>query len=164
MLTLWACYWEVICRLLGVAALLLATPAIAGEGGGAHYNPGTQGDFGIALLGPPGFYLRNDFFFFDGDIGPVTLGRFILEEARQKAWVNVVKSGQLFHIDYHLAQHFSPRFAVGFDGYWLQQTTKDEGPLIDQANAIGRLSGGFKEEGVGIGGSLKWTPKILGRA
>jgi len=47
----------------------------AGEGGGSHYMPGTKGDFAMALIGPKGWYLRNDLTYIDGDIGPVTIWR-----------------------------------------------------------------------------------------
>ena len=74
--------------ILGLAA---ARPAFAGEGGGSHYMPGTQGDFAMALIGPNGFYMRNDIMYFHGDIGPVTLGNRICSSASQDVWVDMVK-------------------------------------------------------------------------
>jgi hypothetical protein len=77
------------------AALLVplaaAPPALAGEGGGSHYMPGLVGDFAMALIGPPGFYLRDDLMFFRGTIQSVTLGDRIYSSASQTVWVNVVK-------------------------------------------------------------------------
>ena len=77
--------------LLGFGAVIAAGPAVAGEGGSSHYNPGTMGDFAMALIGPPGFYLRNDAFYFDGRIGEVSLGKAVLDHADQQAWVNITK-------------------------------------------------------------------------
>jgi hypothetical protein len=74
-----------------VAALSGAPLAVAGEGGGSHYMPGTAGDFAMALIGPAGFYLRNDLIYFEGDIGPVTLGNRVYVDASQDVWVNTVK-------------------------------------------------------------------------
>lgn len=74
-----------------LAALAAAPPALAGEGAGSHYMPGTQGDFAMALIGPPGFYLRNDVIYFKGDIGPVTFGNRVYVSASQDVWVDTVK-------------------------------------------------------------------------
>jgi hypothetical protein len=74
--------------LVGLAG---AEPAVAGEGGGSHYMPGTSGDFAMALIGPSGFYLRNDLIYFEGDIGPVTLGDRVYTSASQDVWVDTVK-------------------------------------------------------------------------
>ena len=82
-------------RGLAAASLLLALAnpraAVAGEGGGSHYMPGTMGDFAMALIGPPGFYLRNDLLYFQGDIDAVTLGDRIYSSASQDVWVNTLK-------------------------------------------------------------------------
>jgi hypothetical protein len=74
-----------------LVCLAAVTPATAGEGGGSHYMPGTMGDFAMALIGPPGFYLRNDIVYFAGDINSVTLGGLIYSSASQDVWVNTVK-------------------------------------------------------------------------
>jgi len=80
---------------LAAASLLLALAnpraVVAGEGGGSHYMPGTMGDFAMALIGPPGFYLRNDLLYFQGDIDAVTLGDRIYSSASQDVWVNTLK-------------------------------------------------------------------------
>ena len=56
-------------RLLAVLACLLTiSPAFAEEGGGSHYLPGSLGDFAMALIGPPGFYVRNDTYYVEGSI------------------------------------------------------------------------------------------------
>lgn len=64
---------------------------MAGEGGSSHYVPGTQGDFAMALIGPKGFYLRNDTMYLRGDIGSVTLGDRIYSSASQRVWVDMIK-------------------------------------------------------------------------
>jgi hypothetical protein len=82
-------------RLLAASLLIglgTATPATAGEGGSSHYMPGTVGDFAMALIGPHGFYLRNDVVFFQGNINSVTLGGRIYSSADQDVWVNTVKA------------------------------------------------------------------------
>jgi hypothetical protein len=71
---------------------MLGSPASAGEGGGSHYMPGTAGDFAMALIGPPGFYIRNDVMYFMGDINSVTLGNRIVSPASQDVWVNTLKA------------------------------------------------------------------------
>jgi hypothetical protein len=53
--------------------------------------PGTQGDFAMALIGPQGFYLRNDVAYFQGEIGSVTLGDRVFLEAEQDVWIDTVK-------------------------------------------------------------------------
>jgi len=78
------------------------------------------------------------------------------------------QSGDEFHIDFNLAQHFSPKFALGLCGYYYKQITDDEGTFLDQANdvltALGMDSlGGFKGEAFGLGPAIKFTPKIGGR-
>jgi hypothetical protein len=56
------------------------------------------------------------------------------------------RSGNEFHLDFLLAQHFTPRLAVGFPVYWYKQTTGDD------ANALSRFNlGSFRGESVGIG-------------
>lgn len=62
--------------------------ALAAEGGGSHYLQGTYGDFAMALAGPPGFYVRNDLMYYDASVGPVSSGKFILDDLSQKAWIN----------------------------------------------------------------------------
>jgi hypothetical protein len=270
-------------------AALMPCAAAASEGGSSHYNPGTIGDFAMALIGPPGFYLRNDTFYFDGSIDKVTLGKVAVENVDQQAWVNITKgiylapwgilgsrfgavvslpivfdaklSGELvappveregnrgglgdmsftgflnwtrgqfhtnvglnvyaptgyydedsiinlgrnywsfdpaltftwlhpergheisfvtgvmfntenhatdyqtgseLHLGFMLAQHFSPRFAVGLTGYYYDQLTDDDGPLVDQLDALG-VGDGFQGDGVGLGPAILFTPKLFGR-
>jgi len=85
----------VLVRGLVAASILLnfasPRPAVAGEGGGSHYMPGSSGDFAMALVGPGGFYLRNDLTYFEGNINAVTLGDRIYSSASQDVWVNTVK-------------------------------------------------------------------------
>ena len=77
--------------LLAVLTFLTVRLAVAGEGGGSHYMPGMQGDFAMALIGPPGFYLRNDVAYFQGSIGSVTLGDRVYSQASQDVWIDSVK-------------------------------------------------------------------------
>jgi hypothetical protein len=275
--------------LLGIWLTVAPRPAAAGEGGSSHYNPGTMGDFAMALIGPPGFYLRNDTFFFDGTVDEASLGRVVVEDVDQQAWVNILKgiylapwgvlgsrfgavislpvvidaelsghlvappverdgsrgglgdmsftsflnwtwkdfhtnvglnvyaptgayddddiinmgrnywsfdptltftwlhpkrgheisfiagtmfntentatdytTGSEFHLGFMAAQHFTPQIAVGLTGYYYNQFTDDDGPLVDQLNAIGRASNGFRGEAVGLGPAVLFIPKIFG--
>lgn len=269
--------------LLGLA---LPAPVPAAEGGSSHYVQGTQGDFAMALIGPPGWYFRNDLAFMDGDIGPVTRGRYELERYEQEVLANTFKlihlskgglfggrlgvalalpyaldvdaagtlsspagltlsgsgsgladpaltvflnwnpeghfsysaglttysdlgdydpdrilqygrnywsfdltgsltwmvpekgrefsiagglmfnteneatdygTGNEFHVDVMLAQHFSPKFGLGLAGYFYHQFTDDDGALVGML-PVG--SGGFRGEGAGLGPALKYTARM----
>jgi len=51
-----------------LGALLIASPATHGaEGGASNYLPGLYGDFAVAVTPDPGFYLRNDFYYYMAD-------------------------------------------------------------------------------------------------
>jgi len=51
-----------------LALLCVAVPRVhAAEGGGSNYTPGFYGDFGVAVAPEPGFYLRNDLYYYTGD-------------------------------------------------------------------------------------------------
>lgn len=74
-------------------------------------------------------------------------------------------SGNEFHVDFNVAQHFSKRFAVGVLGYYYHQLTDDTGPLVDRANAvlpsIGLNGiGGFRGEAFGLGLGVAYTARI----
>lgn len=79
--------------LAAVLAVSAAIPsAVAGEGGSSHYMAGTQGDFVMALIGPKGFYVRNDLLYLSGDIGSVTLGNRVYASASQRVWTDMIKA------------------------------------------------------------------------
>ena len=51
-----------------LSAVFPSAPSLyAAEGGGSHYTPGLYGDFGVAVAPDPGFYLRNDLYYYNGD-------------------------------------------------------------------------------------------------
>ena len=50
----------------------------------------------MALIGPAGFYVRNDVLYFKGTIDGVTLGDRIYSSASQNVWVDMVKLIYLF--------------------------------------------------------------------
>ena len=51
-----------------LGSVILSAPYLyAAEGGGSHYTPGLYGDFGVAMAPDPGFYLRNDLYYYNGD-------------------------------------------------------------------------------------------------
>jgi hypothetical protein len=81
-----------ICKLIATTlALGAAHIASAAEGGASHYVQGTQGDFAMALIGPPGLYIRDDVGYMEGSMGPVTRGNFVLQSYEQTVWVNTLK-------------------------------------------------------------------------
>lgn len=59
------------------------------------------------------------------------------------------QSGQEFHADFGLAQHFANGFLFGMSGYAFQQTTADSGS--------GALMGPFKGRVIGLGRRLRST-------
>lgn len=58
-----------LCLASSVLPLCLSSSTYAAEGGSSHYTPGFYGDFGVAIQPEPGFYLRNDLYFYSGDAG-----------------------------------------------------------------------------------------------
>lgn len=88
---------RVVCTLKHAAAALAftSTPLAAGEGGGSAYLQGTFNDFAAGVFGEPGFYLRNDLFYFDGDIDARPLGGRVAAGADQELWLNLLKLAYL---------------------------------------------------------------------
>lgn len=82
---------------LASGAFLVAfnAPVEAGEGGGSAYLQGTFNDFAAAVFGPPGFYLRNDLYYYEGDIGARPLGGRVAADAEQELWLNLLKLAYL---------------------------------------------------------------------
>lgn len=279
--------------LLGVAlCACLATKSFATEGGGSHYMAGSRGDFAMALLGPAGWYFRNDLSYSTGDINALVVGNTVYAGATQDVWVDNIKiiylaerglldgrfgavlsvpvvldaeasadlvsppiqregnrtgfadmnmtvfnnwkfgnfsysggltiyaptgsydadrlinlgrnywtfdfmfastwlnpkrghelsytigymvntentdtsyqSGDEFHLDLHVAQHFSQKFAVGIGGYYYKQITDDDGPLLDNANALlptigAKPLGGNRAEAYGLGPAIKYATQL----
>lgn len=72
---------------------ILTTPSfsVASEGGASGYLQGTYGEFASGILGPSGFYMRNDLFLYDASIGVRPLGGNINSGAEQKIWGDLVK-------------------------------------------------------------------------
>jgi len=68
------------------------------------------------------------------------------------------RSGNEFHLDFLIAHHFSPLFAVGLPAYWYKQMSGDNGILLDGSNL-----GSFRGESAGIGLAILFRPKISGK-
>jgi hypothetical protein len=64
-----------IAGLIALAAVILTPASRAAEGGSSSYLQGTYGDFATGMLGPKGFYLRNDLIYYDASIPYSALGR-----------------------------------------------------------------------------------------
>lgn len=62
------------------------------------------------------------------------------------------KTGQEAFLEYLVAQHLSPSFAVGLQGYFYRQLTGDSG--------AGAELGAFKGSSAGIGPAILWNTKI----
>lgn len=62
--------WFVTATIITVAALVLLTAhsTHGAEGGYTNYVPGLYGDFGVAVAPDPGFYLRNDLYYYTADL------------------------------------------------------------------------------------------------
>lgn len=67
----------------------------AGEGGGSTYLQGTYNDFQMGVFGPPGVYLRNDLFFYQGEVQARPLGGRVAAGATQDVWLNTLKLAYL---------------------------------------------------------------------
>jgi hypothetical protein len=85
------------------------------------------------------------------------------------------QSGDEFHLDYTVAQHFSEEFGIGVTGYYYNQLSNDESPLLDRLrqirdtqnrirSALGQPAlpgvGGFQGESAGVGPILRYSPKF----
>jgi hypothetical protein len=78
------------------------------------------------------------------------------------------KTGNEFHVDFTLSQHFSRQFGVGVVGYYYKQLTDDDSPELDSINAFNGAAGlerpgGYKSEGAAAGPSLIYSPTIGGK-
>jgi len=75
------------------------------------------------------------------------------------------RTGDEFHLDYTLAQYFSPEFGLGVVGYYYEQVTDDDSPYLDDINTINAsrglpTSGGFRSKGAGVGPAVFFSKKI----
>jgi hypothetical protein len=66
-------------------------------------------------------------------------------------------TGDEFHFDWTIAQHFSKSFAVGITGYWYEQTTHDSGEFPPGFSAAD-----FDASGLGVGVAILYSPEIAG--
>jgi hypothetical protein len=77
---------------LVLAAILfsaMAAPAFAAEGAWSSYTPGTYGDFSLNYA-PPGVYVRENVFYFTGDIDDFPVAPGVEAQLDQSAWVNLL--------------------------------------------------------------------------
>ncbi|WP_066775440.1 SphA family protein [Sphingomonas sp. CCH5-D11] len=73
------------------ATAVLSSPALAEEGGGSVYVPGTFNDFAAGVIGPPGVYLRNDLTIYDASIDARPLGGRVDAGIDEVLVLNLVK-------------------------------------------------------------------------
>ncbi len=62
------------------------------------------------------------------------------------------RTGNEFHLDFTVAQHFSEALAVGLVGYYYRQVSGDSG--------TGATLGSFEGESLGLGPAVQWTTSI----
>jgi len=75
-----------------IAILLCPLSTIhASEGGSSGYLQGSYGDFASGMIGPSGFYMRNDLFFADSSIDVRALGGGIDGGVDQQVWGDLLK-------------------------------------------------------------------------
>ena len=65
------------------------------------------------------------------------------------------QSGDVFHLDFLAAQHFSNGLAIGINGYYYDQFTNDTGS--------GALLGGFQGQAASLGPAVQYVKKIGSR-
>ncbi|WP_428568672.1 MAG: SphA family protein [Solidesulfovibrio sp. DCME] len=118
---------------------------------------------------PTGYYnaskltnLGMNYFSFDGNVAFTWLSKTNFELSLNAGYmINTVNpatnylSGNLLHLDWTTAYHFTPRFALGATGYLLTQTTPDTGS--------GAKLGAFQSSGSGIGPVASYAIPIGGK-
>ncbi len=82
-----------------ILAMLLSKNTLAAEGGASGYLQGTYNDFAVAMASPPGYYLRNDLFYYDATVGARPLGGQIDLGATQQVWGNLLKFAYVSDIE-----------------------------------------------------------------
>jgi hypothetical protein len=65
------------------------------------------------------------------------------------------QSGDVFHLDFLAARHFSNGLAIGVNGYYYDQFTNDSGS--------GALLGGFQGQAASLGPAVQYVKKLGGR-
>ncbi len=118
---------------------------------------------------PTGYYnaskltnLGMNYFSFDGNVAFTWLSKTNFELSINAGYmINTENpathylSGNLLHVDWTTAYHFTPRFALGATGYFLAQTTPDVGP--------GAKLGAFEASGTGIGPVASYAIPVGGK-
>jgi hypothetical protein len=82
---------QLIAGTFALIAIALAPNLRASEGGSSSYLQGTYGDFATGMLGPKGFYLRNDLIYYEASIPYSALGRPVNGYAAQVVWGDLLK-------------------------------------------------------------------------
>lgn len=118
---------------------------------------------------PTGYYnsskltnLGMNYFSFDGNVAFTWLSKSKFELSINAGYmINTENpathylSGNLLHVDWTAAYHFTPRFALGATGYLLTQTTPDTGS--------GAKLGSFEASGTGIGPVASYAIPVGGK-
>lgn len=152
------------------------------------------GDFGVKLdefiIMPTGFYdpnqivnLGKNYWSFDTVVGmtwlhptrghEVSFNVGFMSNTENDA--TQYQSGDEFHLDYTVAQHFSEEFGIGVTGFYFNQLSGDKSPMLDKLrqvrNSLNQVRsllnqptlpqvGGFQGEAAGIGPIVRYSPKF----
>lgn len=94
-----------------LALLITKAPVIyAAEGGGSHYGPGFYGDFGVAVAPNPGFYLKNDLYYYTAELSRDRVVQYGEIRANLEVDVGMYMLTGLMAFDRKI---FGGRYAVG---------------------------------------------------
>lgn len=130
------------------AALLLAEPALATEGGSGAYLLGSR-DSLAGIVPPPGTYLSADVLHIDGDVDFLAIGGAALTDVNANLWVTKVNLTQGFK-----GKILGGRPAVTFTVPIVSGRLKFRGTLVDRDLDIA-----FRDSDTGFG-DLTVTPML----
>ncbi len=108
---------------------LLIGPAMASEGAGSSYTPGTYGDFSMNYA-PPGLYIRENVIYYDGDIDDYPVLPGIEAKMDQTVWANLlvltyISEKQLLGGNYFCVLNVPYGFSADLDVEVLGMTLED---------------------------------------
>ena len=147
------CQIKLFKSLIVLASLIFSpTVLLASEGGSSGYLQGTYGEFASGMLGPQGFYMRNDLFYYDAEVGIRPLGGAINIGAEQQVTGDLLKFAYVSDLTF-LGGKYNAALAI---------------PVIFNGSASGSLStpvpgfGTYRSGDVSGVGDIYLTPAALG--
>ena len=122
-----------------LVVLILAVPAQAAEGGLSNYLPAFYGDLALATEPPDGFSMRNDLFFFGGDVG----------QSLRSGEVRFDADATLFYN--YLSVLYKPKFKVFGTPVAFALTSSIGDVDVEAEVAAGPLFAGVEDDHTGLG-------------